>query len=467
MDENDLQHYESFRDRISSVDEKGGRSWVYALKPHGKFYNYRIILTIFYLLLFFGLPFIKVNGMPFVQFNIPEGKFILFSKIFWPQDFYIFAIAMITFIIFIALFTVVYGRLFCGWVCPQTIFMEMVFRPIEWLIEGNPAKQKLLDKGKWTLEKIWKKLLKHLIFFAISFLIANTFLSYIFGTTKLFKIISEPLSNHLALFFGLIAFTIVFYIVFAFIREIVCTTICPYGRLQGVLFDKDTMLVAYDYKRGEERGKFKKNEERVLGDCIDCNQCVNVCPTGIDIRNGTQLDCTNCTACMDACDFMMEKVNLPKGLIRYASENGIAEGKKLTFTPKIKAYSVLLIILLCVLTVLLITRNSVEAHITRTGGQLYQELPDNKLSNLYNAKIINKTNKSFPVELKVEDFEGKIKIIGNSVLNLKAENLNEVTFFIILDKKFIHEHSTKINVGVYQNGVKIETVKTNFLGPFI
>ncbi|MFN8283479.1 MAG: cytochrome c oxidase accessory protein CcoG [Chitinophagales bacterium] len=467
MDLDELQHYESFRDRVSTVDEKGGRNWVYALKPHGKFYNYRILLTISYLVAFFGIPFIKVNGMPFVQFNFTEGKFILFSKIFWPQDFYIFAIAMITFIIFIALFTVVYGRLFCGWVCPQTVFMEFVFRPIEWLIEGNPAKQKQADKNKWTLTNIGKKTLKHIIYLLISFLIANTFLSYIFGVSKLYKIIEEPIANHIALFFGVIIFTLLFYMVFAFVREIVCTTICPYGRLQGVLFDQDTMLVAYDYKRGEQRGKFKKNEERIFGDCIDCHQCVNVCPTGIDIRNGTQLDCINCTACIDACDFMMEKVNLAKGLIRYASENGIAEGKKLSFTPKIKAYSTLLVILLCVLTTLLITRKEIDTNITRTAGQLYQELPDNKLSNLYNAKIINKTSAVFPVEFKLENVKGEIKLIGKTELQLKSEAVNEVTFFIILDKKNVHNHSTKIKIGIYKNGIKTATVKTNFLGPFI
>lgn len=467
MDLDDLQHADSYRDRVSTVTEKGSRNWIYALKPHGKYYNYRNLLAVFYLLLFFGIPFIKVNGMPFVLFNVLEGKFILFSKIFWPQDFYIFAIAMITFIIFIALFTVIYGRLFCGWVCPQTIFMELVFRPIEWLIEGNPAAQRQLNNGSWTFMKVWKKFSKHLIFFLIAFLIANTFLSYIFGVDKLFKIIREPLSEHVALFLGLIVFSFLFYGVFAFVREIVCTTICPYGRLQGVMYDKDTMLVAYDYKRGEQRGKYKKNEERTLGDCIDCHQCVNVCPTGIDIRNGTQLDCVGCTACIDACDFMMEKVGLPKGLIRYASENNIAEGKKFTLTLRIKAYSALLLILMTVLSVLLITRNDVDAHITRAAGQLYQELPDSKLSNLYNAKIINKTNKSFPVELKLEGVEGEVKLIGKPQLILKAETVNTETFFIILKRKDIHETTTKLNIGVYRDGKKIQTVKTNFQGPFI
>lgn len=458
---------ESFRNRVSTVTEDGKRNWVYALKPNGKFYNYRSILTAFYLLVFFGIPFIKVNGMPFVLFNVLEGKFILFSKIFWPNDFYIFAIAMIAFIIFIALFTVVYGRLFCGWVCPQTIFMEFVFRKIEWWIEGNPASQRLLDKGQWNFTKIWKKSLKHFIFLIISFVIAHTFLSYILGVDRLLKIIGEPLNEHLSLFLGLIGFTLTFYGVFAFVREIVCTTICPYGRLQGVLFDQDTMLVAYDYKRGEPRGKFKKNQARELGDCIDCYQCVNVCPTGIDIRNGTQLDCVGCTACMDACDFMMEKVGLPTGLIRYASENGIEKGEKLKFTARIKAYSFILLILSIVLITLLATRKSIDAHITRVSGQLYQELPDNKLSNLFNAKIINKTNQEFPIEFKLENVKGEVKLIGTHALRLKKEAITTQTFFIILDRKDVKKRSSELEVGLYQNGKKIQTISTKFLGPFI
>lgn len=467
MDLDDLQHVESFRDRVSTVTESGSRNWIYAQKPHGKYYRYRNILAIFYFLIFFGMPFIKINGMPFLLFNVIDGKFILFSKIFWPQDFYIFAVATIAFIIFIALFTVIYGRLFCGWICPQTIFMELIFRPIEWLIEGNPAEQKLLDNGPWTFKKFRKKATKQLIYFIISFLIANTFFSYIIGVDELIKIIKEPLSEHLGLFLGLLIFTLIFYSVFAYVREIVCTTICPYGRLQGVLYDKDTMQISYDYVRGEQRGKFKKNEERILGDCIDCYQCVKVCPTGIDIRNGTQLDCVGCTACMDACDFMMEKVGLPTGLIRYASENNISEGKKFTFTTRIKAYTGLFVVLMAVLALMLIMMNDVDTQISRASGQLYQELPDNKMSNLYNAKIINKTNKSFPVEMKLEGINGEIKFIGNNILNLKPEAINPETFFIILNRKDIHQTTTNLKIGIYKNGKKIQTVSTNFQGPFM
>lgn len=466
MRDEDLLHAESFRDRVSTVTETGKRKWIYALKPAGLYANARNILAVAYLAIFFVMPFIKVNGMPFFMINIPEGRFIIFSKIFWPQDFFIFAIAMITFIVIIVLFTVIFGRLFCGWACPQTFFMEFVFRKIEWWIEGSPAQQRKLNDGPWTQEKIVKKGLKHFVFFGISFLIANTFLSYIIGVDELFKYISEPISEHLVLLFGLLVFTFLFYGVFAYVREIVCTTICPYGRLQGVMFDKDTMQISYDYKRGEPRGKFKKNEVRSSGDCINCFKCVAVCPTGIDIRDGVQMECVGCTACIDACDEVMDHVNLPKGLIRYASENEISSGQPFKFNARMKAYSGLLTLLVVMMLVLIFTRKTVDTYISRVKGQLYQEVEGDKVANLFDAKIINKTNKEIPVTLKVEDIPGEVKLIGrNSGIQLKKEAVNEVTFFVEIPKSELKERSSSIKIGVYQGDERIQTIKTKFLGP--
>lgn len=468
MSDKDFLQDEAYRDRISSVTESGKRNWIYALKPDGKYYNIRNIVAFIYVAVFFIMPFIKVNDMPFFMINVVEGKFILFSKIFWPQDFFIFAIAMVTMIVFVVLLTVVFGRIFCGWACPQTFFMEFVFRKIEWLIEGSPNQQRKLNQGPWTGQKIAKKTLKHGVFLSMSFIIAHTFLAYIISVDELFKIISEPLSQNLGLFVGLVFFTLLFYSVFAYVREIVCTTICPYGRLQGVMFDKDTMQIAYDYGRGEPRGKFRKNETRTEGDCINCYKCVAVCPTGIDIRNGLQMECVGCTACIDACDDVMDHVGLPKGLIRYASENEISEGTKFHFNNRMKAYSALLVILILFMSVLIATRSSVDVLISRAGGQIYHEVSDNKLGNLYDAKIINKTNKEFPVTLKLEGIDNaEIKIVGNKKeIMLKKEAINELTFFIEIPKDQIKKHSTELKVMVYDGDYLIQSVKTKFLGPF-
>jgi len=419
-----------------------------------------------YLAVFFIMPFIKVNGMPFMMINLPEGKFILFSKIFWPQDFFIFAIGMITFIIFIVLFTVIYGRLFCGWTCPQTVFMEFVFRPIEWLVEGSPSQQKKLNAGEWNSGKIIRKTIKHGLYLLISFVIAHTFLAYILGIDELVKIIREPLADHVGLLSGLVIFTLLFYAVFAFVRDIVCTTICPYGRLQSVMFDKDTMQIAYDYKRGEPRGKFKKNVVRTEGDCVSCLKCVQVCPTGIDIRDGVQMECVGCTACIDACDEVMDALHFERGLIRYASENEISTGKPARFNTRMKAYTGLLGVLLVAMVFLVATRKTVDTYISRVKGQLYQEVEGGKISNLFDAKIINKTREEIPLTLKLEGMDGTIKLVGNQQITLKKEAISEVTFFLEIPKDQIKKRSSTLRIGVYQGDEKIQTVKTKFLGPF-
>ncbi len=462
-----LQEYESFRDRHSNTTKEGKRKWVYALKPSGRYYDYRKYLSWFYFGLFFILPIIKVNGMPFVMLNFPEGKFILFSKIFWPNDFFIFAVAMVALIVFIALFTVIYGRIFCGWICPQTVFLEFLFRPIEWWIEGNPAQQRKLDAGPWNSNKITKKVLKHSIYFIISFIIAHTFLAYIIGWDEVVKIIKEPFAQHMKLFFGLLFFTGLFFLVFVYLRDIVCTTICPYGRMQSVLFDKDTMQVSYDYVRGEPRGKIVKGQEQDLGDCIDCKLCVQVCPTGIDIRDGVQMECVGCTACIDACDAVMTKINRPLGLIRFASENQIAKKENFHFNFRMKAYSVILVLLTILMTILIITRESLDFSVSRVKGMLYQEVGTDSLSNLFAAKIINKVNKDIPYELKVDNVPATIKMIKSHEPVLGKESITDINFFIQIDKKEIKQRTTDLIVGVYSNGKEVQTIKTKFLGPFL
>jgi cytochrome c oxidase accessory protein FixG len=380
MSTSQLPSTEAFRDRVATIGEHGERVWVYPQKPSGRKYNWRTALSILYLLLLFGLPLVKVGGHPLFLFDVIHRKFILFGQIFWPQDFFIFALGMLLFIVFVALFTVVFGRVFCGWMCPQTIFMEMVFRKIEYWIEGDAPSQKMLDRQPWNTKKIFKKVSKWLAFWILSFIIANTFLAYIIGVDELWKIITEPISKHVGGFLSITIFTIAFFFVYLRFREQVCTVVCPYGRLQGVLLDKDSIVVAYDYVRGEPRGKIKKNEEREIGDCIDCNQCVKVCPTGIDIRHGTQLECVNCTACIDACNHMMDAVGLPRDLITYASENGIRDNKPARFTTRMKAYTAVMVLLLAVESWRFFNPPDVWGNKLRAYGQHFQEQPKRHIS---------------------------------------------------------------------------------------
>ncbi|MBU2652720.1 MAG: 4Fe-4S binding protein, partial [Bacteroidetes bacterium] len=282
---NDSHHTtdDDFRDHLATADKKGRRVWVFPAKPKGRLYTARSIVSVFLLAFLFGAPFIKAGGQPILLFNIIERRFILFGITFWPQDFILLVLAAITLVVFIILFTAVFGRLFCGWICPQTIFLEMVFRRIEYWIEGGPSRQRQLAGRKWDEVKVFKRTAKHVIFFAISFLIGNTFLAYIIGIDQLIRIVTDNPARHVGGLAAMFIFSFLFYGVFAWFREQACTLVCPYGRLQGVLIDNNSIVVAYDYKRGEPRAPMRRGaEERTAGDCVECNACVAVCPTGID-----------------------------------------------------------------------------------------------------------------------------------------------------------------------------------------
>lgn len=482
----DIYQQESFRDSVATISSEGKRNFINPKKPKGRLYNLRTWFSIVYLVVFFTLPFIKVNDAPLFLFNILERKFILFGIVFWPQDFFIFGIGMLTFIVFIILFTVVFGRVFCGWACPQTIFMEMIFRKIEYWIDGDSQQQKQLRAMAWNAKKIKKRVIKFVLFYAISFLIANFFLAYIIGMDQLLGYIENPALNTGTLI-SLLIFTTVFFFVYWWFREQACIVVCPYGRLQGVLLDKNSIVVAYDHKRGEERGKLKKNEEHDCasckedsdcnnaaakfeqytkqGDCIDCFACVRVCPTGIDIRNGTQLECVNCTACIDACDDIMVKIDKPKGLIRYASENSITEGKQLKFNNRIKAYSGVLLLLLSLLGFLLASRSDLDVTLMRTAGMTYTKLPDGRISNLYNLKLANKTHKDIPFTLKLENLPGEITLVGSGSLTVKKEDYTNLQFFVKLKTEDVTSWKTLVQIGMYEGDKKIKTITAKFIGP--
>lgn len=456
---------EEFRNTTGTLSQSGKRNWLFPRQPKGKYYRLRSLLSAFYLLVFFTLPFIKVHGEPLFLLDFLQRKFILFGVIFWPQDFIIFGIGMLTMMVFIVLFTIAFGRLFCGWVCPQTIFMEMIFRKVEFWIEGSAEAQRKLAAQPWDRNKISKRVLKYAAFILISGIITHTLLSYVIGTDEVIRMVSEPLEMHTGGFIGMLIFTGLFFGVYSWFREQVCIIVCPYGRLQGVLTDSNTITVAYDYVRGEPRGKRSRAvTEKVSGDCVDCSMCVQVCPTGIDIRNGTQLECVGCTACIDACDSVMDKLNRPKSLIRYASENGIKKGKQLEWNTRLKSYTAVLVLLIGVLITLLVTRSDVDATVLRASGQLFQERGDHEITNLYTVKVINKTRDTIPVRFTIESGDGSIEMVGKP-LTVNKESKSETTFFIVRDRNNIKERKTKMKIGVWSGDKRLQTVSTTFLGP--
>ncbi|MCA0388371.1 MAG: cytochrome c oxidase accessory protein CcoG [Bacteroidetes bacterium] len=454
---------QSFRDSIGTIKKDGKRNWIFPKRPSGWYYNARSVVSIFLLAFLFGMPFIEVNGQPFLLFNVFERKFIIFGIFFGPYDFHIFLLSFIALIIFVILFTAIYGRIFCGWVCPQTIFMELVFRKIEYLIDGDYRDQRRLKAAPWTGNKIFKRVLKYSVFLGISYLIAHTFMAYLVGLDEVTQIVTSPPSERPGGFIAMNVFTGLFFFVFSWFREQACLIVCPYGRLQGVLLDKNSLAVTYDFVRGEPRGKIRKDQVRTEGDCIDCKLCVDVCPTGIDIRNGIQLECVNCTACMDACDEVMTKIKKPKGLIRLDSLNGVETGKKFSFSLRVGIYSAILVILISIISVLMANRKDVEVNILRTPGMLFQEQPNNKISNIYNFHVINKTFYDMNIELKVKGIPATIKILGSEP-KVKQLEVYEGRFMLVVDQKDLKAVNTKIDIAVIENGREIDTIKTSFLG---
>lgn len=469
----------------------GKRQWVYPRATSGVYTRWRNVVAGVLLACLFAGPFVWVDGHPLFLFNVLERRFIFFGVTFWPQDFYLVAIGLLTFIVFIALFTVVYGRVFCGWACPQTIFMEMVFRKIETWIEGDFRAKQRLDAAPWTREKILKKTAKHGVFLLISFVISNTFLAYIIGRDGWLALVTDNPADHLAGLSAMLVFTGVFYGVFAYLREIVCTTICPYGRLQSVLLDKNSLIVAYDYIRGEPRGKrfritdfgFGRSDVSVAsgsseknptattyrsqipnpksGDCIDCHLCVQVCPTGIDIRNGTQMECINCTACMDVCDEVMVKVNRPLGLIRMDSQQGIETRQPFRFTGRIMAYTVVLGVLLAVLGFLLVSRPALDVMVLRAPGQLFQREANGQIANLYSVEVINKTYRALPIRFRLSHPAAKLRFV-QPLPRIRPGELTKTMFFIILPETALRQTNTPLTLDILSGNAVVDQVETSF-----
>ncbi|MFN3951656.1 MAG: cytochrome c oxidase accessory protein CcoG [Thermaurantimonas sp.] len=467
----DFLSEDSFRDKVGFITEDGKRKFIYPKKPSGRFYKYRTWLSYVLLSVLFLGPFIRINGQPFLMLNVLERKFVILGQVFWPQDFHLVALTFVTGVVFIILFTVAFGRLFCGWVCPQTIFMEMLFRKIEYWIDGDRGQQLRLAAMPWNAEKIRKRILKNGIFFLISFGIGNVFLMYLIGSDSWIQLVTDSPSNHVGGLTAMILFSGVFFFVFAWFREQACIVVCPYGRLQGVLLDRNSIVIAYDRLRGEPRAKFRKNEDRSAlrkGDCIDCGQCVDVCPTGIDIRNGTQLECVNCTACIDACDSIMDKINKPRGLIRYASENQIANGEKPKFTGRLAFYSVVLAMLLGLMGFLIFSRVKVEATILRTPGQLYQSYEDGTISNVYNYQLINKTSAPVKAEIRMIEPEGaRIMMPGREDLlfELGIQEIKKGALIIYIPKENLSSGKNIIKVGIFNGEELLDKVELSFQAP--
>jgi cytochrome c oxidase accessory protein FixG len=462
-DTSDTENF-SFRDRPATIDKQGRRVLVYPLKPRGRLAAARTVVADFLLVFFFVAPFLKIGGNPLLLFDIAHRQFFIFGLEFRPQDFYLLVLGVITLFVFIILFTAVFGRLFCGWVCPQTVLLEMLFRKVEFFFEGSGPRQRRFNNAPLTAGKLLRKTLKHASFILLALLIANTLPAYVIGGRRMLEYVSGLPTAHLPLFIFTLILSGAIYGIYARFREQVCTLICPYGRLQSVLLDSNSIVVAYDFKRGEPRRKPGVTAEpAAAGDCIDCRACVLVCPTGIDIRNGTQLECVNCTACIDVCNAVMDRTGRPRKLIRYASFAGITQGTTLRFTLRTGLYTVVLLVLLTVITLLAAGRSAVETTVLRTTGPLYQEV-EGSIRNLYLVKVLNKTPDAAEVTLRLQSPEGELRVVGPALTPARRSSAESV-FYIDIPRTCLFSSNTAVTIEVLIAGEVVETVQTTFSSP--
>ena len=463
---------DDFRDHLATVSSTGKRIWLYPREIKGYFTTMRRYVAWILIGLWVIVPWISWDNQPLMLFNVLDRHFIILGQHFYPQDLMYFGILLLTFFLFIAFFTVTFGRVWCGWACPQTLFMEQIFRRYEYWIEGSAKQQQLLDAQPYNLEKIWKRAAKHSLFILTSVGIGLLVMLYVWGRVPVIGwVMAGPLSNTTFLSF-LLVFTAVFYGVFSWAREQVCTAICPYGRLQSVLLNNKSLLVLYNNLRGEprrEKGSHKTDsistvaDTSAKGDCISCGLCVQVCPTGIDIRNGTQLECINCTACIDACDAVMDKIGKPRGLVTLSSHDQLAKVSK-PWQPSRRVWvaTAAMVVLLLLDAAILWSRSPITITLLRVPGQMYQKGQNDTLTNLYNLQMTNKTNETITLSPSVAG--GKVKLVAGQ-MTLLPQGQVDLTVFIALPKSAVRTNRNNIEMLLKDQEGKVYHQKTTFLAP--
>lgn len=395
-----MSHYEAPNlDKLSTLDDRGTRRLVYPADATGRWSRLKPWVYAVLIAVYVALPFVHIGGHPAIHIDIADRQFFLFGSTFNAQDFYLafFLLSGIGFGLIVV--AALWGRVWCGWACPQTVFLDGVFRRIERWIEGPAAVRKRRDEGPWTGDKIVRKAAKHAIYVVLAVVIAHVFLAYFTSVDKLGAMITEGPVAHPTTFIWAVAVTVVIYGNFWWFREQLCIVVCPYGRLQSVLQDEDTINVQYDHVRGEPRGKAT---QQGFGDCVDCRRCVAVCPTGIDIRHGHQLECIGCSYCIDACDEIMVKLNRPTGLIRYDSQRAIEEGGKRRFwRPRVFVYFFAALVGLVVAAVVMSRNDAFEANLFRNQGVPYS-VHDGIVENGARIHVVNKRASSTTFNVTVD-----------------------------------------------------------------
>jgi len=446
----------------TTIRQDGSRFFLHPADVRGFFTRWRRIFALLLVGIYVLLPWIPVNGHPAVFLDVLNRRFHLFGLTFAAQDFWMafFFITGLGFSLFFV--TALFGRIWCGWACPQTVFLEHVYRRIERWIEGDSQARRKLDNAPWTGDKIFKRVLKNGIFLLISAAIAHLFLAYFISIPELYRWMTGSPTEHWGAFVFMAVATLIIYGNFAWFREQLCLIICPYGRLQSALIDDDSVIIGYDEARGEPRGPAKQEG---FGDCIDCFRCVQVCPTGIDIRQGLQMECIGCANCIDACDAIMTKLNRPKGLVRYDSQAGLAGQKRRFFRQRIFIYGALMLAGATAFTLSAMQLRSANMNVVRMAGAPYF-VTDTSVRNQYMVRVINKTNETKIYQINTRSPFENFRVNGNEEGITVPPLGEEVRPVIISVDRSVYAGGFPLELSLIDpDGGMIMTREAEFLGP--
>lgn len=450
-------------DSVTTINPDGSHFILHPADVHGRFTTWRRIVAILLIVVYVAMPWIQINGAPAIFLDVEMRRFHIFGLTLVPQDLWVmfFAISGLGFLLFVV--TAVLGRIWCGWACPYTVFLEHVFRVVERWLDGDAPARRKLAAAPWSPRKILKVSIREGIYLILAALIAHVFLSYFVSIPRLYSFMQAGPFDHLTAFTSVFLLTAALYFCFAHFREQFCILMCPYGRLQSALTDDDTIIIGYDEARGEPRGKAT---DLTAGHCIDCMRCVNVCPTGIDIRNGLQLECIGCSACIDACDEIMTKLDRPTGLVRYDSMRGLAGQKRRILRPRLYAYFLLGLLGLTVLSLTAFFRaKPITAEISRMRGPSFFQDPA-VIRNHYQLRVFNKRNQPMNFEIKLKDAPVGYEITGSGqtfVLEALKEIARPVVVVVPLDA---YTGPVMLEIEIHgQPGNATVIQETKFLGP--